>query len=65
MKMKGKNLKLMGCSNSSSKREVYSNTILPQQIRKIANKQPNFIYRVTRKRKQNPKSIKGKKLEQK
>ena len=27
----------MGCSESSSKREVYSNTILPQETRKISN----------------------------
>ena len=27
----------MGCSKSNSKREVYSNTILPQEIRKISN----------------------------
>ena len=27
----------MGCSKSSSKREVYSNTILPQETRKISN----------------------------
>ena len=33
----------MGCSNSSSKREVYSNTILPQQTRNISNKQPKAI----------------------
>ena len=32
----------MGPSKSSSKREVYSNTILPQEIRKISNKQPNL-----------------------
>ena len=29
----------MGCSKSSSKKEVYSNTILPQEIREIPNKQ--------------------------
>ena len=29
----------MGCSKSSSKREVYSNTILTQETRKISNKQ--------------------------
>ena len=28
------NSKPMGCSKSSSKREVYSNTILPQEARK-------------------------------
>ena len=32
----------MGCSESSSKREVYSNTILPQETRKTSNSQPNF-----------------------
>ena len=29
--------KSMGCSKSSSKREVYSNTSLPQETRKISN----------------------------
>ena len=29
----------MRCSKSSSKREVYSNTILPQETREISNKQ--------------------------
>ena len=28
----------MGCSKSSSKREVYSNTILPQETRKTSNR---------------------------
>ena len=32
----------MGCSKSSSKSKIYSNTILPQNTRKIVNKQPNF-----------------------
>ena len=32
----------MGCSKSSPKREVYSNTILPQETRKTSNIQPNF-----------------------
>ena len=32
----------MECSKSSSKREVYSNTILPQETRNISNKQPNL-----------------------
>ena len=32
----------MGCRKSSSKREVYSNTILPQETRNISNKQPNL-----------------------
>ena len=32
----------MGCSKSSSKREVYNNTILSQVTRNISNKQPNL-----------------------
>ena len=40
----------MGCSKSSSKREVYSNTILPQETRNISNKQPNLIPKATRER---------------
>ena len=32
----------MECSKSSSKREVYSNTILPQETRKTLNGQPNL-----------------------
>ena len=32
----------MGCSKSSSKREVYSNSISPQETRKISNKQSNL-----------------------
>ena len=40
----------MGCSKSSPKREVYSNTILPQETRKISNRQPNFTPKTTGKR---------------
>ena len=40
----------MGCSKSSSKREFYSNTSLPQEIRKISNKQPNLSPKGIRKR---------------
>ena len=32
----------MRCSQSSSKREVYNNIILPQETRKISNKQLNL-----------------------
>ena len=42
MTMKTQSLKPMGCSKSSSNREVYNNTILPQEIRKTSNGQPNF-----------------------
>ena len=40
----------MGCNKSSSKTEVYSNTILPQEVRKIPNKQPNLTPKATRER---------------
>ena len=48
--MKHDNSKPVGCSKSSSKREVYSNTILPQEIRKTLNRQPNFTSKTTGKR---------------
>ena len=53
----------MGCSKSSSKREVYSNTILPQETRKTLNTQPNFTPKTTgkKKNKRNPKLVEGKK----
>ena len=41
-KWKHNNSKPIGCSKSTSKREVYSNTILPQETRKILNRQPNL-----------------------
>ena len=50
---KHNNSKPMGCSKSSSKREVYSNTILPQETRKTSNRQPNFMPKTTGKRKTN------------
>ena len=40
----------MGHSKSISKREVYSNTNLPQETRKISNKQPNLTPKATRER---------------
>ena len=40
----------MGFSKSSSKREVYSNTILPQETKIISNKQPNLIPKAIRER---------------
>ena len=44
----------MGCSKSSPKREVYSNIILLQEIRKTQNRQPKFTHKTTEKRKKNP-----------
>ena len=40
----------MGCSKSISRMEGYSNTILPQEIRKTLNRQPNFTPKTTGKR---------------
>ena len=37
----------MGFSKSSSKREVYSNTILPEETRKTLKRQPNFTPKTT------------------
>ena len=41
----------MGSSKSSSKRGVYSNTILPQETRNISNKQCNLTPKAIRERK--------------
>ena len=52
----------MGCSKSSSKREVYNNTFLPQETRKISNKQPNLTRKQLEKEEQTkPKVSRGKK----
>ena len=40
----------MGFSKSSAKREVNSNTSLPQETREASHKQPNFTSKVTRKK---------------
>ena len=40
----------MGCSKSSSKREVYINTILPQETRNISKKQRNLTPEAIRER---------------
>ena len=47
----------------SSKREVYSNTILPQETRKTLNRQPNFTPKTTGKRRtENPKISRRKEI---
>ena len=38
--------KPMGLSKSSSNREVYSNTILSQETRKVSTRKPNFTSKV-------------------
>ena len=45
--------KHMGYSKRNSRREVYSNTILLQETRKISNKQPNFACKAVRKSRTN------------
>ena len=45
----------MVCNRSRSKREVYSNTILPQETRKTLNRLPNFTPKTTGKRTNPPK----------
>ena len=42
----------MGFSKSRSRREVYSNTSLPPETRKISNKQSNFTPKGTREEEQ-------------
>ena len=53
----------MGCSKSSSKKEVYSNTILPQEKENISNKQPNLTPKAIRERRaKNPKASRRKEI---
>ena len=54
---KHNNSKPMGCSKSSSKMEVYSNKILPWEIRNALNRHPNFTCKTTEKRRTPPKKI--------
>ena len=37
----------MECTKNSTKREVYSNTILPQETRKTPSRQPKFTPKTT------------------
>ena len=49
----------MGCSKSSSKREVYSNTNQHQEKRKTSNRQPNFTPKTTEKEEQKTPELVG------
>ena len=55
MTMETRRPKTYGCNRSSAKREIYSNTSLPQETRKISNKQSNLTPRGTRERRTKPK----------
>ena len=50
MTMETRQLKGYGMQQKQFKREVYSNTILPQEKRKTSNRQPNFTHKTTGKR---------------
>ena len=53
---------LRDASKSSSKWDIYSDTSLPKETRKISNKQPNLTPKGTKKEEQtNPKLVEGKK----
>ena len=50
MTMRTRQLKTYGMQQNSSKREVYCNTILPQETRETLNRQPNFTAKAVGKR---------------
>ena len=52
----------MGCSKSSSKREVYSNKILPQETRKISNNLTVHPNKVEKEEQKNPKVSRRKEI---
>ena len=52
-KQNKKNPKAMWCSKSSSKRDVNTSTILPQETRKMSHKQPNLRSKATGERRTN------------
>ena len=64
MTMKTQQLKTYRMQQKQSQKEVYSNTILPQEIRKTLTRQPSFSSKATIKRriKKSPKLVEGKKL---
>ena len=53
MTMKTQQLQIYGMQQKQFQREVYSNTILPQETRKTSNKQPNFTPKATKKGQKN------------
>ena len=63
MTMETRRPKTYGMQKSSAKREVYSNTSLPQETGNISNKQPNLAAKAIRERrtKKTPKLAEGKK----
>ena len=56
------NTKSIEFNKSSSKKEVYSNTIQPQETRKALNRKPNSTSRVEKEKQKNPKVSKRKEI---
>ena len=56
------NPKPMGFRKSNVKREVHSNTSLPQKTREISNKQPDFTSKATSRRTEEPKVSRRKEI---
>ena len=57
MTIKTQPTKSVGYSKSSPKRDIHSDTILPQETRNISNKQPNLTPKPIRERRtKNPQS---------
>ena len=52
----------MGCSKSSSKREVYSNTISPQETRKISNNLTLHLKQLEKEEQRKPKISRRKEI---
>ena len=52
----------MGCSKSRSKREVYSNTILPQETRKISNNLTLYLKELEKEEQTKPKISRRKEI---
>ena len=52
----------MGCRKSSSKRKVYSNTILPQETRKISNNLTLHLKQLEKEEQKNPKVSRRKEI---
>ena len=62
MKMKTHFPKSMGCSKSSSKREVHNNTDLPQETRKISNNLTYYLKELEKEEKTKPKVSRWKEI---
>ena len=52
----------MGCSKSNTKREVYSNTILPQETRKISNNLSLHLKQLEKEEQKSPKASRRKEI---